>query len=338
MGELQRNRHWIRGTGLVSIVIGVGMLGILPLGGATFLAGSSTSDSVRPNIIATCAAGSGPYFPAYDPVNHAVYVPNYASGNITVLKRTCSIAGTIHLPTGASPVAVAFDPANNDVYVTDDSLNQVYVISGQTIVATISGTQLPSPWAITWDPGDSMILVSNDYGAYDVVGIQGTTIVGTIGVGSFPTALCFDPFYNVVLVVNRFSDNVTLLNAYSPLSPVVGTVAVGSNPSSCAYDPADSEDYVVNYGSNNVSVISGSGGVIGSVTVGSLPRGIAWDQATLQIMVGNTQKGGVSLISGTTFIGTVGAGAKNSEGLVYDWQNNYVYVTSYTGNDLVAIT
>ena len=51
-----------------------------------------------------CSVGSEPWQPGYDPVSHEVYVPNFDSSSVTVLKGTCTVAATIKLPSGSFPV------------------------------------------------------------------------------------------------------------------------------------------------------------------------------------------------------------------------------------------
>lgn len=280
----------------------------------------------------TCATGSSPYNPAYDPVTHTIYVPNLGGASVTVLNDTCTLVGTVSLPTGAAPEAAAFDPANNEVYVTDDSLNHVYAIQGLKVLHTISNVLLTDPIDILWDPGDNLMLVTNSYAGFDVVGIHGSSVAGAIAVGSDPEGMCFDPYFNHILVVNDGSSNVTVLNAYTPLSgPPVANINVGFDPTACAYDPADTEDYVVNFGDDNVSVIYGTG-VYGSVNVGSLPRGIVWDQNDLRIYVANTNSGNISEISGFAVAKTLTTGIKSPEGLAYDEFNDKVYVASFSAN------
>ena len=280
-----------------------------------------------------CATGNLPGWPAWNPVKHWMYIPNEFSGNITVLSGTCHLVGTITLPLGAEPIAMAFDPANNWMYVTDDGLNAVYGISGLTVKVTITSPLITAPIQIIWDPGDSMLLLTNDYGSFSVTGIQANVVVGSVGVGDTPQGICYDPFYNTVLVVNRFSQNVTILSGYSPLSlPLTKSVGVGSQPRGCVFDVANNYDYIVNQGNDNVTVMSGLGFVAGSVNVGQLPAGIGWDQATLRVMVANTLHGGISVINGFTVTKTIKAGIKSPQGMAYDGDNNEMYISGGGSN------
>jgi DNA-binding beta-propeller fold protein YncE len=324
----------IRRSTVMLAILAVGALTLLPLVSAQVAGGHSVggASGVIASPSVTCATGSGPYYPGYDPVNHDLYVPNDGAGTITVLNRTCHLVGTITLPSGASPEAATFNPASDRMYVTDDSLDFVYVINGLKVTQTISNTLLTDPISLIWDPGDSMILVTNSYAGFDVVAIRGSSVLGSVPVGIFPGKMCYDPYFNTILVVNEGSRNVTILNAYDPLGPAVANVPVGFDPAGCAFDVTDNYDYVTNFGDDNVSVLYGNGVAVGSVNVGSLPAGIAWDPAKLRMYVVDTGSGNLSIIRGLKVVKTVKAGIKSAEGLAYDDANNKMYVASYSGD------
>ncbi len=337
MRDLRIGRKTLMIGGVTGLVL---ILALAPWGGASLVSrvGLATAGPSVAPAFTTCATGGSPMYSAYDPVNHYMYIPNFFTANITILKDTCTHVGTIALPAGSTPVAMAFDPANNEMYVTDSTNNAVYAILGHSVVSTITSALISAPWAITWDPGDSMMLVTDLGTTYNVVGIAGATVLGSTSTGSYPYGICYDPYFNTVLVLNAASDNVTFLNAYSPLSPPVGSAGTGSEPRACAFSPATSEDYIVNYQSGNVTVMTGSGTAVASITVGTYPTGIAWDQATLQMFVANHLKGSVSVISGTTVVHTLKGIAPTSEGATYDWLNNQVYVSSEYGYDVGIVS
>src|SRR5580658_7499950 len=131
MSEFGRSRSARIGTFLgVSLAIGALVF-------VTFLSGTVAAPSTATSTPTACTVGKQPGYPAYDPVNHEMYIPNSLSSNITVLKGTCTKVATITLPAGSFPLQAAFDPQNNHIYVTDNLLNQVYDIAGTKIVATI---------------------------------------------------------------------------------------------------------------------------------------------------------------------------------------------------------
>jgi DNA-binding beta-propeller fold protein YncE len=284
----------------------------------------------------SCPVGVEPQLSGYDPVNHDLYVPNTLSHNISVLTGACALVGTITLPIGSQPFAAAFDPANHRMYVTDPGLGLVYVISGLTVVANVSGPLIDTPNQILWDPAGRLMLASNAGGGNFVVGISGTSVAGSTGTGAFPQGLCYDPSVNSVLVTNRLTDNVTILNASHPLSGSTGSFGTGSSPIACAYDPRNHDDYVVNLQSHNVSVVTGSGVHVGSVGVGSFPAAVIWDPSDHRILVLNSGHGHISVLRGLHVVATIATNNKAANGLVFDPKTTEVYVTTGIGTVVVV--
>ena len=159
--------------------------------------------------------GSAPVYSAYDPVSREIYVPNSDSGTVSILNGGCKLAGTVTLPSSAVPVGAAFDPTNNRVYVTDFELDQVYVLSGQKILKTISNPAFNGPYGIGYDPDDARLAVAN-HGGSTVTFISGNVVTGTTAVGYRPVEIGYDPSTDRLLVADSGSDNVTSLSAQSP--------------------------------------------------------------------------------------------------------------------------
>jgi DNA-binding beta-propeller fold protein YncE len=232
-----------------------------------------------------CAVGSDPYGPAFDPVNNAIYVPNLGSGNVSIVSAPCRVTASVSLPTGSAPIAAAFDPQDNLVYVADNNLNQVYVLDGTTVIATLAGGWFSSPEGITFDPGDGAMLVAN-YGSDNLTGVFGTSVIGSIGVGSGPVDLVYDPYYSSLLVTNQLGANVTVItSAVHAFSCAHASGGVGSGPSGVAFNTVVDADLVANEGTANVSILDGTGTSYGSQPTGSGPLAVAWDQSSLRMFV-----------------------------------------------------
>jgi DNA-binding beta-propeller fold protein YncE len=309
---------------------------VLPVASGAASAGRSAAITNGP-VVKRCAVGLEPNFPGYDPVNHYVYVPNLLSHNVSVLQADCRLVGTIYLGLSSLPFAAAFDPLNHKMYVSDSGLEVVHVISGLTVVANVSSSLLTTVNQLVWDPDASVILVTNGGFGASVVAISGTTVLGSVGTGGYPTGICYDPLYHSVLVVNLVSDNVTLLNASHPLSGSIGNFAVGQSPTSCAYDPANQRDYVTNQLSHNLSVVSGNGTPFGNVTVGGFPEGIAWDPAHAKLYVVNFIHGHVTIVSGLHVVRNIVFSHSEAMGAVYDANTGKMFVTSYGISQVVLL-
>ena len=290
----------------------------------------------------TCFTGGHPRDPGYDPVTHEVYVPNEGSPglpNITVYSQTCQLVGTISLPSNSIPWQAAFDPSNNYMFVTDYGLNEVYVISGTTIVHTITG--LDGPEGVTFDYG----LVS-----MDVVSSGGDNVSAWTGAGEFdtsfatgsdPSGILYDPGCACEFVTNSGSDSVTVIETATNTFRTV-SLTVGKSPEGIGYDPNDGGVYVANAGSNNVSVLNtvgGTVGVYGSIAGFNQPAAVAWDQASAYIYVANEANGKVVVVSGDSIVKKYStASDSHAIGLAYDEFNDDMYVTGFNTNLLYVLS
>jgi DNA-binding beta-propeller fold protein YncE len=279
------------------------------------------------NVLSPCPTGSYPSNPAYDPVDHDLYVPDLESGSLTILSSTCTLVATYNFGSGSRPQQAAFDPMNNTVYVTDAERDVVYVFSGTTLVDTIGNSNFVFLEGIAFDPAAGLMAVTDSFGSA-VLFINGTTVVGLVSVGGGPSEFAYDPVTDRFLVSNTRSNDVTSMNASDPLdeSEYI-TIPTGSEPQGIVFDPADSLDYVVSEGSSNVTVISGLGVQFGSVPVGTFPFNAVWDESRLSVYVVNSGSHNISVIQGLKVVATVNGPARAGfNGIAYDEMNDHVFV------------
>ncbi len=299
--------------------------------------------AVPAGAVPICFTGDTPRDPGYDPVTHEMYVPNEGypgepdgAPNITVLNETCHRVGTISLPSGAIPIQAAFNPSANYMYVTDYGLNQVYVISGTKIVATMTG--FDEPMGITFDEfWDGMAIVNSGSERVDIV--YGTINAGVLFyTGSDPYGIAYDPTCVCDLVTNTGSDSVTV---YEDAIETTFSTPVGNSPRGIAFDINNGLDYVANSGSNNVSILA-EGTSFLTVSGFDGPYGVAWDQATLSIWVTNDGNGKVFELggsSGNSILKKVStASGSHALGLAYDGFNDDMYVTGFDTNVVYVIS
>ena len=292
----------------------------------------------------SCTVGAAHRNPAYDPVNHYVYVPNPDSSNISVLKAPCTVVATISTPAGSEPGAAAFDPAANYVWVTDYALNQVYVISGTTIIYTAVSaglTYLDGPRAIAFDPGSPedlgcMIVansLSNNVSVLCYETESGFFGLGGYSTGSEPFAIAYDPVVNDLAVANYGSKSLTLLepsdNDFQPLIYAGNVSSGGSEPDGIAFDPTEGCLYIANYGSNDVTQWCGVG-ESGTIKGFDEPTSVTWSQAKLAVYVTNWGSGGLWAVGGdfgNSIVQKISS-VPGIEGSTYDSANNDLYVTN----------
>ncbi|MGC2034649.1 MAG: YncE family protein [Thermoplasmata archaeon] len=307
-------------------------VGMLVSPGVWSAVSARTTGAVNTSVKdAKCKVGIGPQDPAYDPVNHEIYVPNAGSSNISVVKAPCTKAGNIKLPASSSgtyPVAAAFDPAHDYVYVADADANAAYVINGTKIVTTLQGFDHPD--ALVYDPCAGSMMVAN-FGADNLSGInEFDGVFGNIPTGMGPDGIDYDPLYVEELhVANYYSGNVTTIYACSLAN--FESVRVGSNPEGIAYDAEGRLDYVADFGSDNVTDLFAD-----SISGFDEPSSVTYAQAKLALYVTNYGSGQLWVLStppgsAPTVVEKITV-AKGIFGSAYDDADDDIYVTdSLTG-------
>jgi len=222
-----------------------------------------------------------------------------------------------HLPTvvatvgvGTEPVAGAVDPATGLAYVTNTISNNVSILNGTAVVATVDVAlnETASPVAAAYDPVNGYVYVVDRYdfesqgGAVSV--LNGTSVRATIAVGDLPTAAVVDPATGYVYVTNSGSGNVSVLDGVG----VLGSVPVGTGPVAGAYDPEDGYVYVANEGSSNVSALFGNA-LVDTLAAGTGPGSVAYDGADGFVYVANNVSNNVTVFDDLAVVGNVPVGA-----------------------------
>jgi len=343
MLKAKRRRILFGGAlGAVGVSVGVVILLVASGGfGSGLLLGIQSPSPKAPQH---CFVGTSPAFPAYDPADGYIYVPNLSSGNVTVLKAPCTVVATIGFPTGAEPYAAAFDPQDNYVYVTDGGLGQVYVLSGPESIATLNGGWFNDPAGITYDPAAAGMLVTN-LGSSNV-----TWIVGTSGIGNFagtpqpPEAIGIDPIYDdAVEVTMPLADEFVAMTPNSPdyvLPSAFYYWPTGSSPDQMAYDPAIPGMLFTNTDTHNVTVFYSGCPCTVSVKVGKEPLGLCYSTVDQDMYVMNFGGDSVSEIDpGLTVAHTVSLGpGVDPYGCAYDDATGKVYVTGFDSNQVYVLS
>jgi DNA-binding beta-propeller fold protein YncE len=350
-------KDWRRWNGRVSclvVAIGVTVVTIFAAGpGALGLGHPAALPAIASSSHPKCVVGLDPNNPAYDPLNHYVYVPNSGSSNVSVLSGTCTHVASIALPSGSGPETAVYDPANNYVYVTDVNLNQVYVISGIKLIDTITGSIFDCPFGAAVDLGaipevglSSGTILVGDECSGTIVRVSGLgTEGGFANLGSFPISVAYDPSADSMITADYKSNLVEIISVILGIeTPSVASFAVGSNPDGVAFDYANGYDYVTNYGSDNVSVIQVDGALEaaslqGTISLTSAPVGAVWSQKALEMYV-PTLFGTVDIINGFSVVKTVTVASYPTElgGGVYDEFNGKVYVTAHNSNVVYVLS
>lgn len=169
------------------------------------------------------------------------------------------------------------------------------------------------------------------------------SVVATVGVGTNPLGVAFDPVNGYVYVDNENDNSVSVIdgNTNTLATGFTNPIAVGHAPYGIAINGSV---YVSNLGSSTVSVIDGSTNTLATgftnpISVGSFPNGVV-SLPNGYFYVVNNHDNSVSVIdthpSHTSFntviatipVGTVGTGPNVA---AFDPANGYMYVTSNDG-------
>ena len=326
-----------------AIGVGVAIAFLLVAPGPLGLGLTSALQTGQPKAPSQCSVGPNPSYPAYDPVNGYIYVPNVYDANVTVVKAPCTVVATVGLPNGASPYAAAFDPSDNYVYVTDPDLNQVYVLSGTALIATLNGGWFSDPLGLTYDPAGAGMLVTNP-GSDNVTGIIGFSLYSLITLSEQPEEIGIDPVYGgSVEVTLPFVDEFAALLPNEPFYGPPTTVynwSTGSQPDQMAYDPELPGMFFTNTFTNNVTVFVSGGPYTTSVNVGHDPAGVCYSAVHQYMYVMDGGNNRVSEIGpGLTVVKTVKlASGAYPYGCAYDDATHQMYVTGFDSGQLYILS
>jgi len=141
--------------------------------------------------------GALPHFPAVNPNNHLVYIPDFESNRLAVFDGTAIAAGSTGMfaaiAVGNAPNAVDVNPRTNRVYVANTGDGTVSVINGNsnTVVATIpipnagSGTLLD----VAADHCTNLIYAAVSGEQISVIDGSANEVIGSLGGGAYALAL-----------------------------------------------------------------------------------------------------------------------------------------------------
>ena len=229
------------------------------------------------------------------------------------------------IPVGTNPSGAGYDSANGYVYVTNAGSSTVSVISGTTVVATVPVGSAPK--SAVYDGADGYVYVTNR-GSYTVSVISGTSVIATIGNIGGAYDLAYDSQDGYIYAANSTWSGVSVISGTS----VVATVPVGNQPVGVTYDSATGDIYVASAMTQTVSVIFGTS-VVATVPLTAQPDGVGYASGNGDIYVADVSTNNVSVISGTSVVATVPVGSFPRE-VAYDAANGYVYVTNMVSNNV----
>jgi YVTN family beta-propeller protein len=235
-------------------------------GGLVYVAnkGSDTVSVIQgTRNIGNVSVGSDPLAPAFDYDSGAVYVPNSGSSSVSVLAGA-GLDATVTV--GPGPLTPAFDEANGDIYVPNSGGctvsfdasacgDTVSVLSGTSVVATVTVGQGPETPAVNTDPNSAFygdvyvpaaVSDASDQGTLSVLSAKTNSVIAVLELGSSPpSGAFFDPENDYVYAGPYVISGVTMVTELSVPCDA-----------SCILDPYSGVIYVP--GSSDFSTISGT--------------------------------------------------------------------------------
>jgi YVTN family beta-propeller protein len=229
---------------------------------------------------------------------------------------------TANVAVGSSPAFPTYDSGNGYVYVPNWGSDNVSVLSGTSVVATVDtgdlGFGAQAAQQGTYDPTNGYVYMP-DTGSDNLSVIDGLSVVASLPTGASPYSAIYDPANGFVYVPNIDSGNVTVISG----TAVVASVSVGSLPNFATVDPVSGEVYVTDAGSGEVSVLNGTA-VVATIGVGTYPESEAYDPANGEVYVEDLYSNEVSVLNGSSLVATVAVDG-SGWGLAFDAANGLIY-------------
>jgi YVTN family beta-propeller protein len=231
---------------------------------------------------------------------------------------------------GFGPVASAFDQANGLTYVANEDSDNITLLNGTAVAATIFLTAYTFPDGIAYDPANGTVYVS-DGNLAEVTVLEGTRIVANVSVGALPVGIAYDAANGWMYVACSDSNEVSVING----TRAFDNVTVGIGPIGVAYDVTSSLIVVTNNLLNTLSFVGGLRVVHTSLTQGS-PNGVICDPENSFVYVANTANNTVGIYAGYGLLAVLKVGSV-PWGMGYDPLNGLVYVANSNSNTLSVI-
>ena len=325
--------------------------------------------------------GLDPIGLAYDSAKGVVFVAEFSAPAVSAISdSTNSVVSTVEIPglnnpgfsESPSPQYIAYDSGKGELFVSNLYGNCLTVISDATnsVVTTIDlGNDSLNdgiggyPVNMAYDSAKGEIFVveqgastingsySASAGFVSVVSDTTNSVVATIQLGDFPSAIAYDSAKGEVFVANdgkNQSDTSATNTAAGIVSvisdttnSVVATITVGPFPDGVAYDPGKAEVFVASDGSTSVngtvSVISDANDAVVATVPLNDAGAAAYDPANGEVFVVTSNSNSAAIISDSTnaVVGTKSAGPAPFD-IAYDSAKGEFFVSN-PANDTVTV-
>jgi gliding motility-associated-like protein len=216
--------------------------------------------------------------------------------------------------TGSSPViaTITATPASSGfAYITNESSNNVSVISTATHSAIATILVGASPWGEAVSPDGTRVYVAGEASnSISVINTATNSVISTIIVGINPFGVVVSPDGSRVYVADGGNDAVTVINTATNM--VISTIALSTTALGIAISPDGKWLYVTGNGQSLLSIINtATNGVVTTIPVGSYSSGVVVSPDGSLLYVTNNDANTVMVINTTTntVVATIPVGA-----------------------------
>jgi YVTN family beta-propeller protein len=300
----------------------------------------------------TVTVGQGPQGEAYSPKTGEVYVANYLSNTVSVIKGT-SVVATIKV--SKYPINIAYDPTNQMMYVLSYlNTGKLSVINSQNkLVSTITLPKLPGSVSVyvdlKFDPANNYLyIVSSGQSGAGIPTFPGRVWIFSTACNCVKESLSLKSFGGFGIAFNPTNNymymtvgsgiygqlgNVSIISSTSSPSIVKELMLPSGSPQGVAYSPLTKEMYVVNTEPGSVSEINGlkiANNKVFPPGPALCPFEITFDPKDGYMWIDDNCLWVIYLLGPTnTFGSTITTGnLDNPVGMVYNPSNTYMYVAN----------
>lgn len=175
-------------------------------------------------LTATIAVGSRPLAIAFNPINHNLYVANFAANKISVIDTVSQSLSTT-LSVGQAPLAIGINSDNGDLYVANSSDNSVSVFNQDHTPITIITGIGTMPVSMAYHPLNKEVYVVAT-GSDEVFPIDtlSYTASAPIAVGASPYSIAYNTNNQFLYIGNRADNTYTII---APDKSIRATLSLG---------------------------------------------------------------------------------------------------------------
>jgi YVTN family beta-propeller protein len=223
---------------------------------------------------------------------------------VTVIDgATDSIVANIQV--GSIPKAMCYSPVGNKLYCASQGQGAAFVIDCDvdTVLGTIPTRNAPYSCVYVPELDKAYFACRGFYGRADfavtIIDCAADTVRRNLGVGTFPTAICYNRTDQKVYTADNFTFDVSIIDATQ--DTVEFTLAVDSSPGALLWNPNTDRVYVGDDYTNVFTIIDGpTNGRHGTMMLAGPVWEMALDSAANKLYITNYLNDKVTVLDGAT--------------------------------------